>query len=186
MIFARDCLNPIITMIIIGVVDLIISYIANKDDIGLAIIIAIIIIFLTTMILLSTDTKKGNITKLNFFEDKGKITGKSEKIYEFEFSAFAESGFQREIKKDVLLQVSFEAGSTYKKPIAIKIRKRVIEQVKQLTVQVSNPAPVFNSYISSDPNRLFSDQRYEEALELFCTQLKSGDIEKEWSEFQNV
>ena len=129
---------------------------------------------------------EGNITKLNFFEDKGKITGKSGNIYEFEFADIAESGFQREVKntagkgkKDVLIPVSFEVDSTYKNPIAVKIQKRVTSLVTQQPVQIKQPRTQESESVNAsyDPNQLFTDQRYEEALDLFRAQLRSGDIE---------
>ena len=116
----------------------------------------------------AADTE-GRIVSLNGLEKKGKITGKSGSVYEFEFKETDEKISKmidniikrsKSMKAEKLaIDVSFVPVYSSSKLKAEQIRSRYRPPVK-VTPQ---PEPVKTEDISNDANKLFTAQRYEEA-----------------------
>ena len=149
---------------------------------------------------------EGKITKLDFFEDKGVITGNSGELYNFIFDYIVDSTFRKSVKdmagksqkssSGVSIPVKFEVDSTYKSPVAVKIQKLVNSPEKNKkgsknggsnTAGGSNTTndPNNTSGSDTDPNKpiddpkvLFQNQKYEEALAIYKNWLKEGKIEE--------
>lgn len=106
----------------------------------------------------------GSITKLNFFEDKGKITGASGKVYDFEFNDILDTAFRRKIKsmagknpKNISIPVSFDIDTSYSRSVAINVASRT--EAKAPTKDTGN------TYTSvTEPDTLFTNKQYAAAL----------------------
>ena len=116
----------------------------------------------------------GSITKLNSFEDKGKITGASGKVYEFEFSDIRDANFRQKVKtiagqskKNVNLPVNFDVETRYSRSVAMNISSR------EKGVSVGGTVPTE----TTAPNKLFTEKKYEAALEGFKRLLSEGQRE---------
>lgn len=132
----------------------------------------------------------GEITKLNFFEDKGKITGLSGKVYDFEFNDIPDANFRKKIKsmagqssKKFNIPVRFEVDTSYSKSVAINITAQpaIKRPVPASSAAVASPvvtssAAVIPTY--ADPNQLFSAQKYTAALQGYQRWLEMGKIEE--------
>ena len=134
----------------------------------------------------------GTITKLNFYEDKGQITGQSGKVYDFEFGDILDVAFRKKIKsiagkspKTIDIPVRFDVDTAYSKSVAINIASA--QAAKPTTKATADKAPSIpkptginpSMYVSPvSPNALFTAKQYTAALAGYKQQLEENKIEE--------
>ena len=133
----------------------------------------------------AADTE-GRIVSLNGFRETGQIIGKSGSVYEFEFNEVADEKIVKMIRnvtkktmkaEKLSIDVSFVPEYSSSKLKAEKIKSKV-KPVKP-AVQPSEPAKAED--ISNDANKLFTAQRYDEAIEIYKKHIEEGRVEEGFS-----
>lgn len=122
---------------------------------------------------------EGKITKYNFFESKGKITANDGRVYEYELSDIADSKLLANIKAiskwddSKPIPVKFKTSRKMGKDYAVEIF-RIEEKTKSV------PKPV-----KKDPNSLYTQGRFEEAIECYREKLDTQEWETVFAQIMN-
>ena len=124
---------------------------------------------------------EGKIVSLNGFRETGQITGTSGSVYEFEFKDVADEKIVKMIRnvtkktmkaEKLSIDVSFVPEYSSSKLKAEKIKSRAKQPVKP--VQQPND-------IKNDANKLFTAQRYDEAIEIYKRNIDEGKVDEGFS-----
>lgn len=114
---------------------------------------------------------EGEITKYNFFEGKGKITANDGKVYEYELSDIVD----RKLADDLKAISKWDSSRTI--PVKFKTSRKMGMDYAVQIIRIEEKIKFVPEPVKKDPNSLYTQGRFEEAIEYYRDKLDTPEWE---------
>ena len=122
---------------------------------------------------------EGKITKYNFFEGKGKIVANDGRVYEYELSDIADSKLVNNLK------AISKWDSSKSIPVKFKPSRKMGMDYADQIIRIEEKAKYAPKSVNKDANYLYSQGKFEEAIECYRERLDTPEWEKVFAQIMS-